>query len=46
MPMFADKFQKHKNAENLGWRGVNLPSFPSMTDEEQIEIINSVLDFF
>lgn len=45
MPMYANKFQKLSVAENLGWRGINLPSFPSMTDEEQDEIINSIKEF-
>ena len=46
MPMYAGKFQKHSIAENLGWRGINLPSFPAMTNEEQDEIINAIKEFF
>ena len=46
MPMYAGKFQKHAVAENLGWRGINLPSFPAMTNEEQDEVINAVKEFF
>jgi perosamine synthetase len=46
MPMFAEKYQKHSIAENLGWRGINLPSFPSLTDDEQKEIINCIKLFF
>lgn len=46
MPMFSEKFQKHGVAENLGWRGINLPSFPSMSNEQQMEIINCVKLFF
>lgn len=45
MPMFAEKFQRHSVAENLGWRGINLPSFPSITDEEQNEVINAIMEF-
>lgn len=26
MPMYSSKFQKHAIAENLGWRGINIPS--------------------
>ena len=46
MPMFSDKFQKHSVAENLGWRGINLPSYPSMSDDQQLMIINCIKDFF
>lgn len=46
MPMFSDKFQKHGVAENLGWRGINLPSYPSMSDDQQLMIINCIKDFF
>jgi perosamine synthetase len=46
MPMFSEKFQKHGVAENLGWRGINLPSYPSMSNEQQFEIINCVKMFF
>jgi perosamine synthetase len=45
MPMFAEKYQKHSIAENLGWRGINLPSFPSMTDEELEYVINCIKKF-
>lgn len=31
MPMYAAKFQKHPIAESLGWRGINLPSWPGLT---------------
>ncbi|MBS1927025.1 MAG: DegT/DnrJ/EryC1/StrS aminotransferase family protein [Chitinophagaceae bacterium] len=46
MPMYAQKFQKHDVAENLGWRGINLPSFPGLTKEQVMYIsqhINSYL---
>lgn len=31
MPMYAEKFQRHVVAENLGWRGINLPSWPGLS---------------
>lgn len=46
MPMYVGKFQSHKVAEDLGWRGINLPSFPTLTIEEQDEIINVIKEFF
>lgn len=34
MPMYAQKYQRHKVAEDIGWRGINLPSFPDLTDTQ------------
>ncbi|ECD8156530.1 DegT/DnrJ/EryC1/StrS aminotransferase family protein, partial [Salmonella enterica subsp. enterica serovar Soerenga] len=41
MPMYSDKYQKHPVAENLGWRGINLPSFPTLSNEQVIYICNA-----
>jgi perosamine synthetase len=30
MPMYSTRFQKHPVAEDLGWRGINLPSYPGL----------------
>lgn len=38
MPMYSHKFQRHPVAENLGWRGINLPSWPGLA-REQVEVI-------
>lgn len=46
MPMYSQKFQKHPIAENLGWRGINLPSFPELKDEQITFICDSIKDFF
>ncbi len=46
MPMYADKYQKHTIAENLGWRGINLPSWPGL-EQSQIHLIcDAIKDFF
>lgn len=45
MPMYSLKFQKHPVAENLGWRGLNLPSYPSLT-ENQVASICDVINSF
>jgi perosamine synthetase len=37
MPMYAQKFQKHPIAESIGWRGINLPSWPGLT---QLQVQN------
>jgi perosamine synthetase len=45
MPMYAGKFQRHIIAEDLGWRGINLPSYPALTDEMVDEIITCIKNF-
>ena len=45
MPMYSQKYQKHPVAEYLGWRGINLPSYPGLKEadvEEICKIINSI----
>lgn len=34
MPMYAQNFQRHPVAESLGWRGINLPSWPELSLEQ------------
>jgi len=31
MPMYAQKFQRHPVAESIGWRGINVPSWPGLS---------------
>lgn len=38
MPMYSDKFQRHPVAEDLGWRGINLPSWPGLSLNQINEI--------
>jgi len=45
MPMYTQKYQKHQVAEDIGWRGINLPSYPDLSPE-QIEYICSCLKGF
>lgn len=45
MPMYSQKFARFKVAENLGWRGMNLPSYPSLTMSDTEYIIESLLSF-
>lgn len=42
MPMYSSAFQRHPVAENLGWRGINLPSYPGL-DESSVKAICSVI---
>lgn len=46
MPMYSSKFQKHPVAENLGWRGINLPSYPGLSDDQIKYIAGSVKEFY
>ena len=34
MPMYSEKFQRHPVSESLGWRGINLPSWPGLSDKQ------------
>jgi perosamine synthetase len=46
MPIYSQKFQRHPVAESIGWRGINLPSWPGL-DQQQIKyVISAVKDFF
>lgn len=46
MPMFAQKYQKLTVAESLGWRGINLPSWPKLSENQVDEIVNCIADYF
>jgi perosamine synthetase len=45
MPMYSDKFQRHPVAEDLGWRGINLPSWPGLMDHQVDLICQEILAF-
>lgn len=38
MPMYAQRFERHRVAEDVGWRGINLPSWPDL-NPRQVEYI-------
>jgi perosamine synthetase len=44
MPMYSQSFQKHPVAESLGWRGINLPSYPDLTRDQVSEISSIIRD--
>lgn len=46
MPMYAQKFQKFSVAENLGWRGINLPSYPDLTNDDIEYITETIIRFY
>jgi perosamine synthetase len=45
MPMYAKRFQRMPVAESIGWRGVNLPSWPGLADSQIDEICDRVRAF-
>ena len=45
MPIYCDQFNHFPVAENLGVRGINLPSWPDLT-HENLEYINSCIHEF
>jgi perosamine synthetase len=45
MPMYSAQYQRHPVAENIGWRGLNLPSYPGLKQQE-IEFICNEINFF
>lgn len=46
MPMYSEKFQRHPVAEFIGWGGINLPSFPELTDEQVNYICDVIGEYF
>jgi perosamine synthetase len=34
MPMYSNRFQRHPVAEDIGWRGINLPSCPGLPEQD------------
>jgi perosamine synthetase len=45
MPMYSSKYEKFSVAEDLGWRGINLPSYPTLKNEEIKEICRLLNSF-
>jgi perosamine synthetase len=45
MPMYSEKFQRHPVAESLGWRGINLPSWPELRKDQVQEICAIIKNF-
>ncbi len=46
MPPYADKFQRHPVAESLGWRGINLPSWPDLSREAVDQVCSAIRAYF
>lgn len=46
MPMYARSYRRHVVAEDLAWRGINLPSWPGLGEQEFERITASITEFF
>jgi perosamine synthetase len=46
MPMYSEKYRRFKNAEFLGWRGMNLPSFPDLSEKQVIYICDKITEYY
>lgn len=46
MPMYSSGYRRLPIAEELSWRGVNLPSYPSLVDEQVEMVAFEIIDFF
>jgi perosamine synthetase len=46
MPMYSEKFQRLPVAENLGWRGLNLPSWPGLSNDDIGYVIDRIFRFY
>jgi perosamine synthetase len=46
MPMYSKNYRKHSVAEDLAWRGINLPSWPRLVDRDIDHIIETIKKFF
>jgi len=45
MPMHYSKYEMHKISEDIGRRGINLPSYPDLTEEQLEYICESILSY-
>jgi len=46
MPMYTSKFQRHPVAEDIGWRGINVPSYPDLSEEDVDNICKVIREFY
>jgi len=46
MPMYCRNYRKHRVAEDLAWRGLNLPSWPGLSIAQVGEIIASIRTYY
>jgi len=46
MPIYSQAYRRHRVAEDLAWRGINLPSWPALPETDQQEICALIHQFY
>ena len=46
MPMYSQKFLRLPVSEGIAWRGVNLPSWPGLSDEQVLIVCSTIRNYF
>jgi perosamine synthetase len=46
MPMYSKEYRRFSNAEWLGWRGINLPSYPELAEGDVCYICDKINEYF
>ena len=46
MPIYSSRFQRHPVAEDLARRGINLPSWPALRDDEVERVVAAIRGYF
>ena len=46
MPIYSSRYEKHKVAEDIALRGMNLPSYPALNEEDIKFICKTVKEFY
>ena len=45
MPMYSHQYQRLTTAENIAWRGINLPSYPGLSEDQISYICQQIKSF-
>jgi perosamine synthetase len=46
MPMYSRNYRRHPVAEDLAWRGINLPSWPGLGTKQLEDVCAEIVGFF
>lgn len=46
MPMYSERFQKYPVAEDISWRGINVPSWPGLSNEDIGYVCDAIKDYY
>jgi perosamine synthetase len=42
MPMYSARYERHAVAEEIGWRGINLPSWPDLSLDQVLHVADAL----